>query len=163
MSARAFDGMSGVKRILKELRDVSEMTDTASFGLAKISDVTCVEVRLRMEWRARVDGAALLLSPAVFGLSLTSLAAIPCLPQDNIHVWRFRVHSFDNDVPGGRKLNEDLNGLADAYGHGYILMEARFPMVSLPSCSQHASRMACTPEWRAAPNGAQPPLLPAPT
>ena len=35
--------------------------------------------------------------------------------------------NFDNDVPAGRKLNEDLNQLGLAFGQDFLLMEATFP------------------------------------
>ncbi|KAK9819125.1 hypothetical protein WJX74_005594 [Apatococcus lobatus] len=47
--------------------------------------------------------------------------------NDNALKWQFRVANFDDDVPAGRKLNEDLHKLALAHGQDYLLMEATFP------------------------------------
>lgn len=30
------------------------------------------------------------------------------LPTDDMLVWQLKLHHFDDDLPGGRQLNEDL-------------------------------------------------------
>lgn len=30
------------------------------------------------------------------------------LPGDDLMVWELKLHNFDNDLPGGKTLNEDL-------------------------------------------------------
>lgn len=33
------------------------------------------------------------------------------LVNDNVHKWRFKLKDFDDDVPGGKQLNKDLQDL----------------------------------------------------
>ena len=51
------------------------------------------------------------------------------LPQhnDDLFKWRLKLRGFDDDVPGGRKLNEDLRRLERDFGQDHLLMEAAFP------------------------------------
>mmetsp|Transcript_16843 Transcript_16843/g.55098 ORF Transcript_16843/g.55098 Transcript_16843/m.55098 type:complete len:287 (-) Transcript_16843:119-979(-) len=49
------------------------------------------------------------------------------LVKDDITRWQFKVKDFDDDAPGGRQLNADLQELASRHGQDHILMEIRFP------------------------------------
>lgn len=33
------------------------------------------------------------------------------LAEDNMLVWQLKLHNFDNDLPGGKQLNQDLRRL----------------------------------------------------
>ena len=58
--------------------------------------------------------------------------AAPChdvsMPNErNVSVWRFKLAGFDDDLPGGRALNEDLARLAAQFGQDHLLCEVSFP------------------------------------
>lgn len=58
------------------------------------------------------------------------------LEGDDLMVWRVEaVAPFDDDLPGGRALNQDLAALAQRFGpqHDHILLELRFPPADYPS------------------------------
>lgn len=33
------------------------------------------------------------------------------LVDDNMLIWQLKLHNFDNDLPGGKQLNQDLRRL----------------------------------------------------
>lgn len=62
---------------------------------------------------------------------LVDAGAVPCvsdlsMDEADLSVWRFRLHSFDEDTEAGRELNADLLRVTAQWGHPpAILMEAR--------------------------------------
>ncbi|WIA19343.1 hypothetical protein OEZ85_003974 [Tetradesmus obliquus] len=46
---------------------------------------------------------------------------------DSLLTWQLKLHNFDDDLPGGRQLNQDLRRLAATYGQDHILMQIEFP------------------------------------
>lgn len=46
---------------------------------------------------------------------------------DDMSRWRFKLCNFDNDMEGGKHLNDDLNILAALHKQDHILMECSFP------------------------------------
>eukprot|EP00775_Hariotina_reticulata_P008971 gene8971-9146_t len=49
------------------------------------------------------------------------------LVDDTLSSWRFKLHNFDEDIPGGKDLNADLLRLKQMYGQDHLLMEVQFP------------------------------------
>ncbi|DBA84151.1 TPA: hypothetical protein ACH3X1_006619 [Trebouxia sp. C0004] len=47
--------------------------------------------------------------------------------SDDMSRWRFKLCNFDNDMEGGKNLNDDLNILAALHNQDHILMECSFP------------------------------------
>lgn len=67
-------------------------------------------------------------------LYLTKLIAQGNMPQvhnlrlldDNLFQWRFELKNFDEDMPGGKALNQDLKDLKEKHGQDHVLMEILF-------------------------------------
>ena len=49
------------------------------------------------------------------------------LVNDSLRNWQLKVKNFDQDVPGGRQLNQDLAELQRNHGMDHILLEVLFP------------------------------------
>ncbi|CAD7697949.1 unnamed protein product [Ostreobium quekettii] len=47
--------------------------------------------------------------------------------NDSIRRWSLKLKNFDDDVPGGRQLNQDLAQLAARHGQDHLAMEITFP------------------------------------
>lgn len=48
------------------------------------------------------------------------------LVDDNLFQWRFELKNFDEDMPGGKALNKDLEELREKHGQDHVLMEILF-------------------------------------
>eukprot|EP00882_Tetradesmus_deserticola_P020886 GHRQ01022574.1.p3 GENE.GHRQ01022574.1~~GHRQ01022574.1.p3 ORF type:complete len:104 (+),score=46.89 GHRQ01022574.1:420-731(+) len=49
------------------------------------------------------------------------------LAGDNLLTWQLNLHNFDNDLPGGKQLNQDLQCLHTMYDQDHIVMQIEFP------------------------------------
>lgn len=49
------------------------------------------------------------------------------LKDDNMFRWQVHVSSFDEGMPAGDAVNQDLQELKSSHGQDYMLMEVQFP------------------------------------
>ncbi|KAF6249727.1 ubiquitin-conjugating enzyme/RWD-like protein [Scenedesmus sp. NREL 46B-D3] len=49
------------------------------------------------------------------------------LAGDNLLTWQLKLRSFDDDLPGGKQLNQDLQRLHTMYGQDHIVLQIEFP------------------------------------
>lgn len=79
------------------------------------------------------------------------------LVGDDLMKWRFKVKNFDEDIPGGRSLNQDLRYLSRKFGQDHLLMEITFEhdypttpfflrLVS-PRCEWYTGHVSSSPKW----------------